>query len=252
MQLTKREWHWERWRGLGGAVAIGAVLGILGPFGSQTTMRTGVKYAFWMVLALAGYAAAAAARRLLAGVLESRALVVRLAAVAAASAVPMSFVVAWMMGLVRPGRTLGPAELAGLYPFVALVQLVLARAALSAPPAPAETTRAEASPVAYPPELLGKLPPALRSGIVALEAEDHYLRVHTRQGSALILMRLADAAAMIDLRLGLRVHRSWWVAKDGAEAFETTAGRAAIRLASGTRVPVSRTYLPSVRAALGG
>ena len=33
---------------------------------------------------------------------------------------------------------------------------------------------------------------------LALEAEDHYVRVHTLHGSALILMRLADAVTVLD------------------------------------------------------
>jgi DNA-binding LytR/AlgR family response regulator len=102
----------------------------------------------------------------------------------------------------------------------------------------------------YPPEFVSKLPPALRRDILALEAEDHYVRVHTLHGSALVLMRLADAAALIDPRLGLRVHRSWWVAKDAVRALERTPGRAIARLVDDTAVPISRTHLPAARSAL--
>jgi hypothetical protein len=254
MQLAMREWRgWDEWRGPMGAVVAGLVLGILGPFGSQTTLATGVKYAFWMALALAGWVAAKAAWRLLGSALGARPPLVRLTAVAVLSAVPMTFVVAWLTGVVRPGRTVGPVQILALYPYVALVQLFLARASARPEPPPAGARDAEAlaeAVPAYPPELLGKLPAALRGDILALEAEDHYLRVHTRHGSALILMRLADAAAMIDARLGMRVHRSWWVARDGVEAFESSSGRGSARLADGTVVPVSRSHLPAARAAL--
>lgn len=94
------------------------------------------------------------------------------------------------------------------------------------------------------------LPPPLRRNILALEAEDHYVRVHTLHGSALILMRLADAAALIDARLGLRVHRSWWVAKDGVRAVERTPGRAIARLVDDRAVPISRRYLSAARTFL--
>ena len=86
--------------------------------------------------------------------------------------------------------------------------------------------------------------------LVSVSAEDHYVRVHTRHGSALVLMRLADAAAIIDPRLGLRVHRSWWVAKDGVRQLERTPGRAIARLLDDTAVPVSRTYFPAARTVL--
>ena len=60
--------------------------------------------------------------------------------------------------------------------------------------------------------LRSRLPPGIGRDIIALETEDHYLRVHAAGGSALILMRMADAVAMLDPRLGAQVHRRWWVA----------------------------------------
>ena len=94
-------------------------------------------------------------------------------------------------------------------PFDAYLQLLIAR--VVSPDDPVTAAAPAEQPVAapeYPAEFVSKLPVALRRDIIALEAEDHYVRVHTLHGSALILMRLADAAAIIDPRLGLRVHRS--------------------------------------------
>jgi len=163
----------------------------------------------------------------------------------------MTFFVAWAMGVVRPGRTFSPVQLLGLFPYVALVQLLIAR--VISPDdrvTVAATMEQSAAPPEYPPEFVSKLPAALRRDILALEAEDHYVRVHTLHGSALILMRLADAVAVIDPRLGLRVHRSWWVAKDGVRALERTAGRAIARLVDDTEVPISRACLSAARTAL--
>lgn len=250
MQLAMREWRIEEnWRAPLSAIAFGALLGITGPFGSQNALAPAVRYPFWMVIALAGFGAAAAAERVLPSRSPGRRTAKRLVIVAAASALPMTFFVAWAFGVVQPGRTFSPVQLLALFPYVALVQLLIAR--ILAPDgrtsvaAPAE--RSAAAPE-YPPEFVAKLPPALRRDILALEAEDHYLRVHTLHGSALVLMRLADATALIDPRLGLRVHRSWWVAKDGVRAVERTPGRAIVRLLDDTAVPISRTYLSAVRA----
>lgn len=247
-----REWQqMGRWRGPISAVAIGALLGVLGPFGSQTTLATGVKYAFWMALTIAGFAAATAAERVLPSAVGGRKTPARVLAVALVSAVPLTFIVAWAMGVVRPGRTFGPLQLLGLFPYVALIQLLIAGVMPPGNEAAAAATDQEAAAAPqYPAQLLSKLPPALRQDILALEAEDHYLRVHTRHGSALILMRLADAAAMIDPELGLRVHRSWWVARDGVRTLERTSGQPVARLIDDRAVPVSRTYLPAARAAL--
>lgn len=254
MQLTKREWRQlGKWRGLLSAVAIGLLLGVTGPFGSQNAYAPAVKYGFWMVNALAGFGAAVATGRLLPLPSSDRRSAARLVAVAAASAVPMTFFVAWTMGVAQPGRTFSPLQLFTLFPFVALIQLLIARAI--APDRRTNTDGAleqDASAPQYPPELLSKLPAELRREIIALQAEDHYLRVHTRHGSALILMRLADAAAMIDRRLGLRVHRSWWVAKAGVRTLEMTSGRAVARLVNEMAVPISRSYLPVARTVLTG
>ena len=252
MQLAMREWReMGKWQGLISAVAIGLLLGVTGPFGSQTSLAPAVRYSFWMVIALVGFGAAAAAERVLSFTSPGRKTTIRIVAVAAASAVPMTFFVAWAMGVVRPGRTFSPLQLLALFPYVALVQLLIARFTIPddrmTVAAPVE--RPAAAPE-YPPDFVSKLPAALRRDILALEAEDHYVRVHTLHGSALILMRLADAVAVIDPRLGLRVHRSWWVAKDGVRALENTPGRAIARLVNDTAVPISRTYLPAARSVL--
>ena len=254
MQLAMREWRIiERWRGPLSAVAIGLLLGVTGPFGSQTSLSPAVRYSFWMVIALVGLGAAVAADRVLPSPVLGGKRAARIVAVAAASALPMTFFVAWTMGVVRPGRTFSALQLLGLFPYVALVQLLIAR--VISPDDELTVAATGEQPVAapqYPREFVSKLPAALRRDILALEAEDHYVRVHTLHGSALILMRLADAAALIDPRLGLRVHRSWWVAKDGVRALETTPGRAIARLVDDTAVPISRTHLPAARTVLTG
>jgi LytTr DNA-binding domain len=85
-----------------------------------------------------------------------------------------------------------------------------------------------------------KLPLALRQApIVALSAEDHYVRVRTDRGQALILMNFADAVAALGPDAGVRIHRSHWVSR--ALAAKTTRGsRNGIRVDDDTVLPVSR------------
>lgn len=94
MQFTDRErlfgWGWRR---LLAALAVGLLLGFAGPFGSYPAYPTAIRYAFWIGLAATGMIAALAADAMLpAGRLRARAI--RIGAVALASAVPMTFVVA--------------------------------------------------------------------------------------------------------------------------------------------------------------
>jgi hypothetical protein len=89
-------------------------------------------------------------------------------------------------------------------------------------------------------EVRAKLPLALRHApIVALSAEDHYVRVRTDRGQALILMNLANAIAALGPDSGVRIHRSHWVSR--ALALEmTTRSRRGIRVDDDTVLPISR------------
>src|SRR5205085_7473043 len=99
-----------------------------------------------------------------------------------------------------------------------------------------------------PPKFLERLPLKLRGAEVwAVEAEDHYLRLHTSKGQDLILLRLADAVAELEGIEGAQVHRSWWIARDAVTAAERGDGRATLTLKDGAQVPVSRTYAGLLR-----
>jgi hypothetical protein len=112
-----------------------------------------------------------------------------------------------------------------------------------------QLTRAGA-PGSAPPKFLERLPLKLRGAeLYAVEAEDHYLRLHTSKGSDLILMRLADAVAELEGLEGAQTHRSWWVAKAAVTDAKRGDGRAVLTLKDGAEAPVSRSYAPALRDA---
>jgi DNA-binding LytR/AlgR family response regulator len=103
---------------------------------------------------------------------------------------------------------------------------------------------------AAPAKFLERIPLKLRGGeLHAVQAEDHYLRLHTSKGSDLILMRLADAVAELQGIEGAQTHRSWWVAKAAVTDARRSDGRAVLTLKSGIEVPVSRSYAGALRDA---
>jgi DNA-binding LytR/AlgR family response regulator len=113
---------------------------------------------------------------------------------------------------------------------------------------PAAQTHA-AAPNAPPPKFLARLPPKLKGAeLYAVEAEDHYLRLHTSLGNDLILMRLSDAIAELEGLEGAQTHRSWWVAKGAVTEAERGDGRAVLTLKDGAEVPVSRGFARQLRA----
>lgn len=111
-------------------------------------------------------------------------------------------------------------------------------------PAPISEPQPEGSP------FLARLAPRLRGATVrAVEAQDHYLRVHTDRGSDLILMRFSDALTELAGIEGAQTHRSWWVARRAVLAASRGDGRAVLTLGGGLEVPVSRAHAPALRAA---
>jgi hypothetical protein len=85
--------------------------------------------------------------------------------------------------------------------------------------------------------------------ILALAAEDHYVRVIAGARSALVLMPLAEAAALMPAGSGAQVHRSWWVARS-AVVGQRRAGRdLQLILTGGMTAPVSRSRIASLRDA---
>jgi len=117
------------------------------------------------------------------------------------------------------------------------------------PPTAAKPLPPTIASAALPAGLAERLPPRLGAGrLIALEAEDHYLRIHTDLGSDIILMRMVDAVALLDSLPGARVHRSWWVSRGAVEGSSSIDGRTILRLATGLAVPVSRSTRPALAA----
>ena len=257
MQFTQRQRPlWGIWRPILAATAVGLLLGFAGPFGSYPAFPTATRYAFWLGLTAAGAMAAVAAGAVLTPT-RIRASLIRIGAVALVSALPMTFVVAWTLSLVQPGRFFTPQQLPALFAAVAAVQLLIVCATTittrtadgAEAPSPASALpEPEAIPAAFPSALLGRLPPAIGSDIIALETEDHYLRVHAAGGSALILMRMADAVALLDSRLGAQVHRRWWVAQAAVSGVHTEGQKLSLCLVDNTLGPVGRTFAAATRA----
>ena len=85
--------------------------------------------------------------------------------------------------------------------------------------------------------------------LIAVEAYDHYLRVHTDVGPELITLRFADALAELSRAHGFQTHRSWWIAADAIEAVRWGKGVGEARLAGDLTAPVSRSHAPTLKAA---
>ncbi len=240
---------------------IGVVLAVVGPLGSFDAPFW-LRLVYWLGLAWAGYAC----YRPIGG------LVTRLGAnldlpewslwllACLIATVPMTVVV-WLVEALPP-----PLEVPSAERWITTYGYVLAIGAVvtmvfylvqSKPAAAPEVTAAPPVPLPVPglvevpsqPRLFDRLPPALGTDLVALEMEDHYLRVHTVLGSDLILLRMRDAVAELDGLDGAQVHRSWWVARGAVERVERDGRNVRLVLSQGLVAPVARNMVPVLKTA---
>ena len=103
----------------------------------------------------------------------------------------------------------------------------------------------ETPPISPSQGLLGGAP----SSVLCLQMEDHYVRVHTRGGSRLVLATLSQAMAAMNKTSGLQVHRSWWVAEAAVVRVIADGRNLRLELANGVSAPVARSAVAAVRGA---
>jgi hypothetical protein len=120
-------------------------------------------------------------------------------------------------------------------------------AALAAAPA---ITAVAAKATGDEPDFLAQLPPAIGRDVIVIQSDLHYLQVRTPIGRATLLGSLATAEASLGA-LGLRVHRSYWVALRHVRRIARSRSGWHCVLSDGTRVPVSRRRAGEVRERLG-
>lgn len=170
-------------------------------------------------------------------------------AVAALLCVPIAAMVTLVRPILLPNASgaLPPAMDLVLGVAMVVMPLTLAGVAVHRYLAPRPDGPRSAEPVR--PKFLARVPARLGEQVLALEAEDHYVRVHTSLGSTLILMRFADAVAEMEGAEGLRTHRSWWVAKAAVRDFISRGRRMDLVLEGGLTAPVTREAASQVRRA---
>jgi hypothetical protein len=222
--------------------AMGLLLGFLGPFDSDGTALA-PRYAYWMICSLGGGLIAVALDEVLAPHL--RALWKRVA-ITSALATPLVtlFVVVTQHLLFGERRwSVYPPLLWQVWPIMLATMAVRALIWRRLP------TRIETRTIIAPPlpeaeaVFRRRLSAKRRNAqLIAVEAHDHYLRVHTDEGAELITLRFADALDELAQAHGWRVHRSWWVAGVAVEEVRWRRGSGEMRLVGGLKAPVSRTY----------
>jgi hypothetical protein len=244
--------------------AIGLVLAILGPFNTYQAPLV-VRLAYWIGTMVAGqlvFAALIRGLHLLATRWALPDAMVWLGA-AVVGSVPMTAIVALINRAAFGFMPRAAAQWLEFYFLVLVVSLtvIAIRWLISSRRAALRTVTGRLDIAVYPTlaaagpplplpghRLLDRLPLAKRGALLALESEDHYVRIHTSQGSALVLMRLRDAIAETDGIDGAQVHRSWWVARAAVVKTLRMDGAMTLRLGNDAIAPVAKSSVADLAA----
>lgn len=230
------------------AIAAAVLLTLTGAF-DTAKQPFHERLIYWMVVLSPGFVWGWFCRR----ELERRGLDARpglhIALLTALIAIPMCLFVWVATGLFLEGRVYPASSLPRfVVPVLTVTAAVCALVVLLGQATPRQTHITTGEPKKA--KIVERLPPHLRDArLIAVQAEDHYLRVHTDRGSDLILMRLSDALDELDGLEGAQTHRSWWVSKDAVRGASRGDGRALLTLDGDLVAPVSRRYARALREA---
>jgi hypothetical protein len=240
---TIREWGTD----LAIGTAMGAFLGVIGPFGSYFNgpvwQRIGFQVVnFWVGVLIFGTMVRMLNRLRLAPRLFWPVLAAGVAAVDA----PFSMAVRRFAGQIWPRvRFPGPLEWYA-QALITSAPVVVAFVFLTRHREHARSLAREAGEA--PPSREGLLG-APTSQVLCLQMEDHYVRVHTVTGSRLVLSTLGQAMASAGPSDGLQVHRSWWVARKAVVRAHRDGRNVRLELINGVSAPVARSAVAAVREA---
>lgn len=100
----------------------------------------------------------------------------------------------------------------------------------------------------HQPAFLARIPQRIAlTDVLAIKAEQHYIRVFTPDRIFMVLYRFGDAINELDSDLGLQVHRSYWVNKNAIDCIRPRAKKFSLRLTGGIEIPVSIPYHNTVK-----
>lgn len=237
---------------------LGILLALIGPFGTFA-LPFGLRLIYWVGLGLGGFACyrpIAGAVIRLGEALDLPEPAAWIAGCLIATA-PMAMIV-WFTGLLPGPMRLPSLDTAiSMYGYVLVIGAAItglfylfdrSKAVSAAPIAAAEPELANSAAPPQP-RFLERIPGRLGTDLIALQMEDHYVRIHTTLGSDLILMRMRDAVAELDGVDGAQVHRSWWVSRSGVAQTKRDGRNIRLVLEGGLEVPVARDAMAGLKSA---
>lgn len=245
-------------------LGVGALIGLLAPFG-MNELPLWLSVTVWMFNCAVGFFVYFpilhfANRRLQVVVAQHW---VRIAIGAVVASVVMSFIVPFTLVVYSANGASLFDQFANFFPKTLLVGGILTfvgffrekldnqqeRLVESEKVLSNEKSRREQAEVKPVEAFMRLIPTEKRGRLLCLEMADHYVNVYTDKGNHMVLMRFKDALLALQDYKGMQTHRSWWVACDAIQKVGKEQRKRFLVLTNGINVPVSKTYLETVKAA---
>ena len=254
LQLTLREWRDGFLNPIALIVmaAVGGVMGVAGPFGTQDTVAVVPRIIYWIWVVYSTYAIGLFFVTFLCPMLEVLPTWLRGLLMGCVNGAAISTYIV-SLNLVIFGEDFLEGNPLGFFMRVFLIALFVTLAVSKAIDHLQDrhdegAIKVAAKSLGMPP-LMERLPLEKRGTLMALSVEDHYVRIRTTVAETLVLMRLSDAIRETGELNGDQVHRSHWVNYDQVTAARREGDRAILTLADESEVPVSRSNLPKIKEA---
>ena len=244
LQLALREWRQSiaRPAALVSLCAAAAILSIVGPYGTETSMHIGPRAAYWILIVFLSYGWGAFCDALFRSWRGTPLPLIWVAMAGLTTGIGV-LVIVGVLNLAFLNYVPQGAEISKFILPVMVISMIVTVAINLA----LRDTASMQEPT--PPALLDRLPFDKRAALIALSVEDHYVRVHTLKGEDMILMRLSDAIRETGDVRGAQVHRSHWAAFDQVTAVRRDGDRAILTMTGDIEVPVSRANIGKLKEA---
>jgi hypothetical protein len=230
---------------------LSIILTITGPFGTYQTTSLPLRATYWSGLLAVSIALAFGLRRLVKHLLSGWSLIGIEIVTSAGFALLFTPVVVVVTHQLKPPSGLIDVTFPGMFPTVygiaicvSCIRVAIVAAFTEPLPAPAAAPRLA--------DRLGDI--GVATILCVCSANHHVLVVLSDGRIEKLLMRHADAVAEMEGVPGLYIHRSHWVVLAAVSGYRVDGARTRLVMSDGSELPVSRGYLPAVRAAglLGG
>ncbi len=94
------------------------------------------------------------------------------------------------------------------------------------------------------------IPVQIRGELISIAAQNQMVKITTSRGYHIMRESLTNAIKRVHNTEGLKVHRSYWVAKPAIRKLDRQAGRNIIVLSNGQQIPVSDKKISDVKELL--